>query len=46
MLQQFYPVTPHNFKYELNKDMQFAAAHFIDHVSAGKCRRTRAHLFC
>ncbi|HAR6043992.1 TPA: 6-carboxytetrahydropterin synthase QueD [Staphylococcus pseudintermedius] len=45
MLQQFYPVTPHNFKYELNKDMQFAAAHFIDQVSAGKCQDVHGHTY-
>ena len=33
MLQQFYPVKAHNYKYELNKDMNFAA-HAIKHPSA------------
>lgn len=45
MLQQFYPVAPHNFKFELNKDMQFAAAHYIDHESAGKCQNVHGHTY-
>lgn len=45
MLQQFYPVAPHNFKFELNKDMQFAAAHYINHESAGKCQDVHGHTY-
>lgn len=45
MLQQFYPVAPHNFKFELNKDMQFAAAHYIDHSTAGKCQNVHGHTY-
>lgn len=45
MLQQFYPVAPHNFKFELNKDMNFAAAHYIDHESAGKCQNVHGHTY-
>ena len=45
MLQQFYPVAPHNFKFELNKDMQFAAAHYIDHETAGKCQNVHGHTY-
>ncbi|MFC6402955.1 6-carboxytetrahydropterin synthase QueD [Mammaliicoccus sciuri] len=45
MLQQFYPVAPHNFKFELNKDMQFAAAHYIDHHTAGKCQNVHGHTY-
>ncbi|MCC2087902.1 6-carboxytetrahydropterin synthase QueD [Mammaliicoccus sciuri] len=45
MLQQFYPVAPHNFKFELNKDMQFAAAHYIDHPTAGKCQNVHGHTY-
>jgi 6-pyruvoyltetrahydropterin/6-carboxytetrahydropterin synthase len=45
MLQQFYPVKTHNFNYELNKDMNFAAAHFIDHSSAGKCQNVHGHTY-
>ncbi|MGW7919184.1 6-carboxytetrahydropterin synthase QueD [Staphylococcus xylosus] len=45
MLQQFYPVAQHSYKYELNKDMNFAAAHFIDHESAGKCQNVHGHTY-
>lgn len=45
MLQQFYPVKAHPYRYELNKDMNFAAAHYIDHESAGKCRNTHGHTY-
>ena len=45
MLQQFYPVAQHSYKYELNKDMNFAAAHFIDHKSAGKCQNIHGHTY-
>ena len=44
MLQQFYPVKAHNYKYELNKDMNFAA-HYIDHESAGKCQNVHGHTY-
>ena len=29
MIQQIYPVPDHPYEYELNKDMHFAAAHYI-----------------
>ncbi|QQK75305.1 6-pyruvoyl tetrahydropterin synthase family protein [Salicibibacter cibarius] len=45
MLQQFYPQVFHDFRYELNKDMQIAAAHFIDHDDAGLCRETHGHTY-
>lgn len=45
MLQQFYPVTAHSYKYELNKDMNFAAAHFINYESAGKCQNVHGHTY-
>jgi len=46
MLQQFYPAPPaHNFKYELNKDMHFAAAHFVPHHTAGKCQEMHGHTY-
>lgn len=45
MLQQFYPVAQHSYKYELNKDMNFAAAHFINHESAGKCQNVHGHTY-
>ncbi|SDI90354.1 6-carboxytetrahydropterin synthase QueD [Natribacillus halophilus] len=45
MLQQFYPQVFHDYRYELNKDMQMAAAHFIDHQDAGRCRDTHGHTY-
>ncbi len=45
MLQQFYPQVPHPYRYELNKDMQLAAAHFIPEEAAGKCQRMHGHTY-
>ena len=45
MLQQIYPTLSHNFEYELNKDMQFAAAHYVPSEEAGKCRRMHGHTY-
>lgn len=46
MIQQFYPQPKaHNFKYELNKDMHFAAAHYVPHPSAGKCQDMHGHTY-
>ncbi|AST91451.1 MULTISPECIES: 6-carboxytetrahydropterin synthase QueD [Sutcliffiella] len=45
MLQQIYPQVPHSYQYELNKDMQIAAAHYIPTVSAGKCRQVHGHTY-
>ena len=45
MLQQFYPQATHDYRYELNKDMHFAAAHFIPHPSAGVCERMHGHTY-
>lgn len=45
MLQQFYPVAQHSYKYELNKDMNFAAAHFIPFDTAGKCQNVHGHTY-
>ncbi|WP_018122586.1 6-carboxytetrahydropterin synthase QueD [Wohlfahrtiimonas chitiniclastica] len=45
MLQQFYPTVTHAFRYELNKDMHFAAAHFIPNESAGVCQRVHGHTY-
>ncbi|GAA4851661.1 6-carboxytetrahydropterin synthase QueD [Paenibacillus vulneris] len=45
MLQQIYPTISHNFEYELNKDMQFAAAHYVPSEEAGKCRRMHGHTY-
>lgn len=46
MLQQFYPQPPaHPYVYELNKDMQFAAAHCVPHPSAGVCQNVHGHTY-
>lgn len=46
MLQQFYPAPPaHSFRFELNKDMNFAAAHFVPHHTAGKCQEVHGHTY-
>ncbi|GGG84129.1 6-pyruvoyl trahydropterin synthase family protein [Paenibacillus radicis (ex Gao et al. 2016)] len=45
MMQQIYPQTPHPYQYELNKDLHFAAAHFIPTEEAGKCARVHGHTY-
>ncbi|MFX3674910.1 MAG: 6-carboxytetrahydropterin synthase QueD [Paenisporosarcina sp.] len=45
MMQQFYPQTHHTFRYELNKDMQLSAAHFIPHENAGNCQYMHGHTY-
>lgn len=46
MLQQFYPQpVPHDYKYELNKDMNFSAAHYIPHIDAGACAAVHGHTY-
>lgn len=45
MIQQIYPSTPHPFRYELNKDMQFAAAHYIPSEQAGDCAKLHGHTY-
>lgn len=45
MIQQIYPVTPHNYSYEINKDFHFAAAHYIPSADAGKCQQTHGHTY-
>ncbi|KQL51759.1 MULTISPECIES: 6-carboxytetrahydropterin synthase QueD [Bacillaceae] len=45
MIQQIYPTTPHSYAFELNKDMQLATAHYIDHEGAGKCQRVHGHTY-
>lgn len=45
MMQQIYPVSPHSYAYELNKDFHFAAAHYIPHEDAGKCKVTHGHTY-
>lgn len=45
MLQQFYPTPQHSYRYELNKDMHFAAAHFVPHKEAGICQNMHGHTY-
>jgi 6-pyruvoyltetrahydropterin/6-carboxytetrahydropterin synthase len=46
MLQQFYPQPQaHDYQYELNKDMDFSAAHLIPNEKAGKCSYTHGHTY-
>ncbi len=45
MIQQIYPQVIHPFRYELNKDMQIAAAHFIPHEAAGQCANMHGHTY-
>ncbi|RXK17998.1 6-carboxytetrahydropterin synthase QueD [Macrococcus sp. DPC7161] len=45
MLQQIYPSVAHTYAYELNKDMQFAAAHYIPFDEAGMCQNVHGHTY-
>ncbi len=45
MMQQIYPAPGHDFRYELNKDFQFAAAHYVPHDEAGACRKLHGHTY-
>ncbi|WP_100399712.1 6-carboxytetrahydropterin synthase QueD [Bacillus sp. FJAT-44742] len=45
MLHQSYPQVNHQFRYELNKDMHMAAAHFIPNEQAGKCQDIHGHTY-
>lgn len=45
MMQQFYPSVPHSFRFELNKDMHFSAAHYIPSEDAGKCQVMHGHTY-
>lgn len=46
MLQQFYPQPQsHNFNYELNKDMNFSAAHYLPDPQTGKCHNIHGHTY-
>lgn len=44
MFQQNYPSVNHNYQFELNKDFNFSAAHYIPSEDAGKCMRTHGQL--
>lgn len=45
MMQQFYPQVQHSYRYELNKDMHLAAAHFIPSEDAGQCQHMHGHTY-
>lgn len=45
MLQQFYPQVQHDYRWELNKDMNFAAAHRVPHPGAGACANMHGHTY-
>jgi 6-pyruvoyltetrahydropterin/6-carboxytetrahydropterin synthase len=45
MMQQIYPQVHHDYCYELNKDMQIAAAHFVPTDAAGKCKQVHGHTY-
>lgn len=45
MLHQYYPVSAHGFRYELNKDFHFAAAHFVPREEAGVCKNMHGHTY-
>ena len=45
MMQQFYPQVQHGYRFELNKDMHLAAAHFIPNEDAGKCQHIHGHTY-
>lgn len=45
MLFQYYPTVSHPYSYELHKDMNFSAAHFIPSSLAGKCADLHGHTY-
>ena len=45
MMQQLYPQVNHNYAFELNKDINFSAAHFIPNEKAGVCSRVHGHTY-
>lgn len=42
---EIYPQIMHPYSFELNKDMNFSAAHFIPHDEAGACSRIHGHTY-
>ncbi len=44
-MNYYYPTTAHPYKYELHKDMHFAAAHFIPDPTAGICQKMHGHTY-
>ena len=45
MIQQIYPTVNHPYQFELNKDFNFSAAHYIPSEDAGKSMRTHGHTY-
>lgn len=45
MLSQIYPQAFHPYLFELNKDMQISAAHYIPRKDAGACSRVHGHTY-
>ncbi|WP_308634622.1 6-carboxytetrahydropterin synthase QueD [Paenibacillus silvisoli] len=45
MIYQYYPSLSHPYNYELNKDLNFSAAHFVPSVLAGKCQNMHGHTY-
>lgn len=45
MMHAIYPAPAHPFRYELNKEFHFAAAHYIPAEAAGRCSRVHGHTY-
>lgn len=44
-MNYYYPTVAHPYKYELHKDLNFSAAHFVVGESAGVCQRMHGHTY-
>jgi 6-pyruvoyltetrahydropterin/6-carboxytetrahydropterin synthase len=44
-MNYYYPTAAHDYRYELHKDMNFAAAHYVVGESAGVCQRMHGHTY-
>ncbi|GAB3066427.1 6-carboxytetrahydropterin synthase QueD [Salinicoccus sesuvii] len=40
-----YQTPSHDYQYELNKDLNFSAAHYVPDERAGKCSRVHGHTY-
>lgn len=40
-----YKTPDHDYRFELNKDLNFSAAHFIPDDRAGKCSNVHGHTY-
>ncbi|QJC50570.1 6-carboxytetrahydropterin synthase [Paenibacillus albicereus] len=45
MMHAIYPAPPHPYRFELNKEFHFAAAHYIPAEAAGRCSRVHGHTY-